>query len=149
MRPRPYVLTALLFACVAFLLPAPTPAQEPVDEAPIEEIVGPPVPEPSAQEPVSEEAGSEAAEPEQAEEAEPEPPTLADVHAALVAAITAEAAGQVSVDAATEALDGARRALDDAEAAHAGAMLSQGEHTTGVREAAQAFVDFLTATYLD
>ena len=170
MRLKPYAIAALLFACAFLLLPTPMPAQEPpADElVALDDAIGqlvepaPEAPEaaPAAEvepaadedageepapEPVSEEAPSE---PEQVEEARGPPPALADVHGALIAAITAEASNQVTMDAATDVLDAARQSLIDAEAAHADAWHSQDEHTTGVRNAAQALVDFLTAAYL-
>ena len=122
-------------------------AQEPVQEpqppeeaAPVEEV----------QEPAGEAEEEPAPEPEPEAEptVEPEPVSLGDVYSALIAAETARSANQVTVNASTEALDAARQSLIDAELAHAAAMEGQGEHNAGVRGAAQALVDYLTATYL-
>ena len=130
--------------------PEPEPVEPPEGAAPIEEVQEPageaegePAPEPEPQ-------PEAAVEPEPAPEPapEPEPVTLGDVYSALIAAETAQAANQVTVDASTEALDAARQSLIDAELAHATAMEGQGEHNAGVRGAAQALVDYLTATYL-
>lgn len=114
-----------------------------------------PVQEPAAPAPVDQEPVEEPQPVEQVEQVEqqpepepPEPVTLSDVYAALQAAITADAAHQVTVGASTDALEAARQALVDAEQAHAAAMEDQGEHNAGLRAAAQRFVDFLTAAYL-
>ncbi len=172
MRTRPHAVVALLLAAF-LLLPAYAPAQEPPPADALEAVVEPLEATPAgtpetppaearpaaddageepAPEPVSEEAGSGPEQSEAAEggppPAEPAPPTLAGMHGDLLAALTAEAANQVTVDAATEALGAARQALTDAEAAHAAAMSDQGTRSAGVREAAQALVDFLTAAYL-
>ena len=134
----------------------PEPVQEaqpepgPEDTAPVEEAQEPA--EEAEEEPVAEpEPQPEAAvEPQPAPEPapEPEPVRLGDVYSALIAAETARSANQVTVDASVEALDAARQSLIDAELAHAAAMEGQGEHNAGVRGAAQALVDYLTATYL-
>ena len=172
---RPYLVAAILFAVACLLLPAPTPAQEPPDDgdaqivvvveqlAPTPEPVEPPPAEvePASDEdagddqadgPVSEEVSSEPDQSGESERGPPpveiEPPTLAGMHGELLAAITAGAGNQVRVDAAGEALAGARQALADAEASHGVAVSDQGERDAGVRAAAQAFVDFLVSTYL-
>lgn len=120
--------------------------QEPAEPEPVESLDGA---EPAEEaEEVQEPAEEAEPDPEVVEQPEPEPVTLGDVYGALQAAITAEAANQVTVGAATDALEAARQALVDAEQAHADAMRGQGERDAGVRTAAQAFVDFLTLTYL-
>ena len=161
------VAALAIFGLPAFLAAQSEPAQEPV--APVEEQQPEPVQEPAplpepVQEPEAEPEvsdGSEPvvepepeAEPEPSEESgpivepEPEPVTLNDAFGSLQGAITAEASNAVTVGAASEALDAARQALVDAEEAHADAMRGQGEHDADVRSAAQALVDYLTATYL-
>ena len=126
--------------------PEPEQAEpaEPAEEAePVEEEPEPPVEE--EPEPPVEPDPPEQAEPEQAVEPEV---TLGDVSAMLQFAITAEAANQVTVGAAADALEGARQALADAEESYAGAMEGQGEHNAAIRAAAQRLVDYATATYL-
>ena len=122
----------------------PQPETEPAPVEPAEELA--PVEPESVEEPEPElePVEEQAVEPEP----EPEPVTLSDVYGSLQAAITAEAANQVTVGAATDALEEARQALVAAEGAHAAAMEDQGEHDASIRAAAQAFVDFLTEAYL-
>ena len=151
---------------VTTVLAQSEPAQEPTPPAPTEdpqpdpvEQAGEAIPVEDAQaaepaeaaptpEPEPEAAEAPAAEPEPEPEAEPEPVTLSDVTALLQSAVTAEAANQVTVGAAADALEGARQALADAEQSYAGAMEGQGEHNAAIRAAAQRLVDFVTATYL-
>ena len=124
----------------------PEPAEaasepDPAEQAePEPERAPEPEPDPVEPEPVVEQQP----EPEPA----PEPLTLAEVYADLQTAITAEAANRVTVGASSDAFKAARQALVEAEMAHAAAMEDQGEHNASIRAAAQAFVDFLTATYL-
>ena len=106
------------------------PAQEPAEEAPVEDVAEP------AEEPAVEEPAPE-----------PDPPSLADVYAALNAAITAGGSQAVTVAAANDALDAARAALDMAEMQHAAAMDGQAGAEADVQAAAQAMVDWLRATY--
>ncbi|MCY4120229.1 MAG: hypothetical protein OXG72_04840 [Acidobacteria bacterium] len=110
------------------------PEPEVQEPAPVEQVEPDPAPQPA---------------PEVVEEPEPEPEmTLADFWSVLQAAITAEAAHRVTVGATNDGLEAARQALIEAETAHADAMHDQGEHRAGIRAAAQDFVDFLTASYL-
>ena len=128
--------------------PEPEPRQESVEESQPEPEQAEPAEPAEEAEPVEEEPEPpvEQAEPEQA--VEPEPVTLGDVSAMLQSAITAKAANQVTVGAASDALEGARQALADAEESYAGAMEGQGEHNAAIRAAAQRLVDYVTATHL-
>lgn len=128
----------------------PEPAESPEEPAPVEEPAPASEPEPQVTpEPAPVEQEPEVAEqPAEEPEAEAEPMGLSDYWSQLQAAITAEASHAVTVAAATEALEVARRALAEAEEAHAAAMEGQGGHGAGTRAAAEALVDFLTAEYL-
>ena len=136
--------------------PEPEVIEEPVQgppepEAVEEPVQGPPEPE-AVEEPVQGPPEPEAVEEPQPETVEPEPapePTLGDFWATLQGAITAEAANSVTVGAASDALALAFQALTDAEQAHAAAMEGQVEHDADIRTAAQALVDFVTASYLE
>ena len=111
--------------------PEPDVVEEPVQGPPEPDVVEEPVqgpPEPDVVE---------------------EPASLGDFWGELQAAITSEASNAVTVGAAADALETARRNLIEAEQGHAVAMEGQGEHNAGVRAAAQRLVDFVTAAYLD
>ena len=131
--------------------PEPEAVEEPVQGPPEPDVVEEPVqgpPEPD----VVEEPVQGLPEPDVVEEPEPEPapePTLGDFWGALQSAITAGAANAVTVGASFDALDSALQALLDAEQAHTAAMEGQGEHDADIRTAAQALVDFVTASYLE
>ena len=144
---------------------APEPAEE---EAPAEESESAPADQEAAEEPepLEQEAAEEpepvepkpASEPEPEPEPEnaaepesvpePEPLSLDSVWGSLQDAIDAEADHQDTVSRTTGALEEARRALVEAEGAHASAMEGQGERNQSIRGAAQALVDFITAVYL-
>ena len=134
--------------------PAPQPEPEPVDPEPVE-------PQPEPAEEAAEESAEETRDPEPTEQVEPEPetadpepepdpepPTPNDFWSRLQTAITAERGHQATVETATTALEDARQNLINAEQNHAEAMEGQGERNADIRAAAQAFVDFLTASYL-
>ena len=129
--------------------PEPDPFEQAEEALPVEDTQEAETAEEADQEPAPEPDPDVVEEPAAEPAPEPEPASLGDFWGDLQAAITSEASNAVTVGAAADALETARRNLVEAETGHAAAMEGQGEHNAGVRAAAQRLVDFVTSTYLD
>ena len=129
--------------------PEPDPVEQAEETPPVEEALGAEPAEEADQEPTPEPEPEVAEEPAAEPAPEPEPASLGDFWGELQAAITSEASNAVTVGAAADALETARRNLVEAEQGHAQAMEGQGEHNAVVRAAARRLVDFVTSAYLD